>query len=90
MLIFPQNRGNGLTNQATNIANLMRKFFNYSTGMFPSKKCIKPWVTLCSKNLQKLDEDVRKFFESNTVHRDKLKKYYYAGSLSNEEALGLF
>ena len=88
--VFPGNKDNDLTTQASNIARLMKNLFNITAYKFHPNARHKTWDTYSAKNREKIPSHLRTHFESNRGHSDRTRKAHYVALLTAEELKNLF
>ena len=89
-VLFPGGEESITTIQSAVIRKLMAKLFNITAFRFNPNSCRKSWDTYYDKNKMNLDDNLKKFFESNTGHSSKTRKDHYTAPPTDAELKDLF
>ena len=76
-VFFPGGEELITTTESSIIRKLMAKLFNITAFRFIPSSCRKCWDTYYVKNKMNSDENLKKFFQSNTGHSSKTRKGHY-------------
>ena len=89
-VLFPGGEESITTTQSSVIRKLMARLFNITAFRFNPNSCRKTWDTYYDKNKLNLDDNLKKFFESNTGHSSKTRKDHYTAPPTDAELKEMF